>query len=283
MSQLPVKGQKPIVSQCKALPLQKQTSLPPQQKVRNQVGFYQETTAPAVRNINSGGMTEYRDLNDKKQSYITHGLYVMLALLVGVGGYLYAMKIKPAKVEVVEKVVEKTLERVEYVERAEPVATVSYAKIEVDTNVPVVARKPEKNRFEEDFKKEDVRRKYQKITRDLYQQKKAERAAYLSNRKNGAMDWAYAQIDHKYEDIEAQIKQKEYDEICEVTDSAFWCDYAAKYTAALKNRRSPAADNYPSYKSNSNTVNNGSEATPIYQNNPADNKVDFVGKPVEEI
>jgi hypothetical protein len=208
-------------------------------------------------------------------------------ILVGTAGYLYAVKTQPPKVEVVEKLVEKTVERVEYVEPVEPVETKSYSKIEVEIKIPPVLEKAaEKNSYETDFKRDAVRRKYEKIRSDLYQQQKSERDAYIAANKGGYMDWAYRQIDYKYDDIEAQIKEQEYNEICKETESHYYCDNAKKYSQALKTRQ-PASANSPSYIApNSYETPNSNESKPIYRNvlpSPANNGIDSVGKDVEEI
>lgn len=287
MSQLPVKGPKQAVASNKNLPPQKYPHQPIQHKVQNQVGFYSEqNNIPAAKNVSQTAVAEYKDLNDKKSGFVVHSLYAFLVILVGTAAYLYAMKIKPAKVEVVEKIVEKTIERVEYVSPPQ-VETTSYSKIEIEVNVPLVEKKPEKNRFEEDFKVEEVRRKYQKMRSEYYKKNESERTAYLnSNIKHGAMDWAYQQIYNKYTDYAAELRGKEYDEICEVSDSAFWCDQAKKYATAFQGKqRSPASS---SYSTNQNSSSSGvsEDSQPIYPNNPtspANNGIDSVGKDVEEI
>ena len=296
MSQLPVKGTKQAIAPNKSLspqklPNQPLQSPPPQhlqKRVQNQVGFYSEqSNIPASRNVSQSSVAEYKDLNDKKTGFAIHSLYALLVILVGTAAYLYAMKVKPPKVEVVEKVVEKTIERVEYVSPP-PVETRSYSKIEIEVNVPLVEKKPERNRFEEDFKVEEVRRKYQKMRSEYYKINENERTAYLnSNIKHGSMDWGYQQIYNKYTDYYAELRGKEYNEICEVTDSAFWCDQAKKYSAAFQaKQRSPASSSYSTIIQNSSSSGVNEDSQPIYPNNPtspANNGIDSVGKDVEEI
>lgn len=273
MSQLPVKGQKQAVAQNKSQPPQKYPHQPIQHKVQNQVGFYSEqNNTPATRNVSQTAVAEYKDLNDKKTGFAVHSLYALLIVLVGTAGYLYAMKIKPAKIEVVEKVVEKTIERVEYISPP-PVETATYSKIKVEVNVPRVEKIPERNRFEEDFKVEAVRRKFDKIRADAYRQERQELDNYRNSVRGNYYNWDYKQIQHKHDDIKHKITEKEYNEICSATESAFWCNQAAKFSSALQNKRTPASQ----YESNSPVYQ------PSNQKSPADNGIDFVGKDVEEI
>ena len=276
MSQLPVKGQKQAIAPNKNLPPQKYPHQPLQHKVQNQVGFYSEqNNIPAVKNVSQAGVAEYKDLNDKKTGYVVHSLYALLVLFVGTAGYLYALKIKPAKIEVVEKIVEKTIERVEYVEPApEPAPTTTYSKIEIEINVPRVEKVPERNRFEEQFKVEAVRRKYDKLRADAYANLRQEQDSYKNiNRGKNWFNWEYQQIQHKHDDIRHKLTEKEYNEICSVTESAFWCNQAEKFSSALQNKRTPANQ----YESKSPSYQ------PTNQKSPADNGIDFVGKDVEEI
>jgi hypothetical protein len=277
LSQLPVKEQKQAVTQNKTSTPQKYPHQPLQHKVQNQVGFYSEqNNIPAARNVSQAPTTQYKDLNEKKAGFAVHSLYALLVILVGTTGYFYAMKVKPAKVEIVEKIVEKTVERVEYVAPPLPEpAPVNYSKIEIEVTVPpLVERKPEKNRFEEDFKVESVRRKYDKLRSDQYLAERAELDAYKARNRPNWYNWGYMQIEHKYDDLKHTLKEKEYNEICQATESAFWCDQASKFSSALKGKRSPA--NY--YQNQSPNYSNPSQPSA-----PIDNGIDFVGKDVEEI
>ena len=278
MSQLPVKGQKQSVSQNKIASLQKHNPQPLQHKVQNQVGFYNaQQNSLAEARTTSAVVTNYKDLNEKKAGFTVHALYAFLVLLVGGFVYFYAMKIKPAKVEVVEKIVEKTIERVEYIQ-PEVTETKSYSKIDVEITIPeLVEKAPEKNRFEADFKRDQVQRKYSLIRMGLFNSMMAERESYRNSKRGRYYDQNYLAIEHKYDELKAQLAEKEYNEICEVTEDSFYCRRAKQYTEALKNRAPASVNSYsPNYNENQ----------PVYHNNlpsPANNGIDSVGKDVEEI